>query len=131
MEMFASDPIVHAAWENRFKIHKSGEIIKFDKSCLWKEALFNLEKEKNILGMLKYVLYQDRTSNHWRVHSVPLELGSYDSRRPLREEWRGKTAEQIRNISRVKDAVFCHHSGFIGGAKSLEGCIKLADLSLK
>jgi len=54
---------------------------------------------------------------------------------PLCKAWRGLRADELKKLSEgvfaVSDLEFVHHSGFIGGAWSLESAIKMAELSLK
>jgi len=49
----------------------------------------------------------------------------------LCKAWRGLRAEELRKITNFKDIEFVHHGGFIGGAWSLESCIKMAELSIQ
>jgi len=96
MSSFASFPIVNEAFDNRFKHHESGEIISLPKACFWKEALFDLEKEKNIGGLIKFVIYLDSNCGEYRVQAVPKELGTFENRGGLKSDWRGKTSEEIK-----------------------------------
>jgi uncharacterized UPF0160 family protein len=36
----------------------------------------------------------------------------------------------LKEVSGIHDIVFCHTSGFIGGAKSLDNAVLMAELSL-
>lgn len=62
---------------------------------------------------------------------MPLSPGSFESRIPLLAAWRGLRAEELKNISGFTDVEFVHHSGFIGGAWSLETCIKMAEQTVE
>jgi uncharacterized UPF0160 family protein len=48
----------------------------------------------------------------------------------LLKEWRGLSQEELKTISGIQDIVFCHHGGFIGGAKSFESTLEMARRSL-
>ena len=50
---------------------------------------------------------------------------------PLCKAWRGLRADELKKITEFTDIEFVHHSGFIGGAWSLETAIKMAEESLK
>ena len=50
---------------------------------------------------------------------------------PLPEEWRGYRDEVLSNITGIDGCVFVHASGFIGGNKTKEGVIKMAEKALK
>ena len=58
-------------------------------SCPWKDHLFSVEEEQEIVPTVKFVLFTDQ-SGKWRVQCVPKELFSFDNRsvhpilRPLR-----------------------------------------------
>lgn len=128
---FGANKIMRDIINQRFDVHASGAILHLTKSVFWKEPLIELEKELGIEGQIKLVIYLDKLSGEYRVQSAPVKLGSFDSRCPLIKEWRGLDMQRLREISGIEDAVFCHHSGFIGGAKSYESTLKMAELSLK
>lgn len=70
---------VRMALEDRFKIHKSGEIVEFTERFPWKEHLFDLEEELNIGHEVKYVIFNDKP-NSWRVQAVPVNPTSFVTR---------------------------------------------------
>jgi uncharacterized UPF0160 family protein len=86
-----------------------------DQFCPWKSILFDLEKEVKEQGKVKFVLFAD-PSGSWRVSTVPPDSCSFDMRVPLHEKWRGLRDSELAEVSGVKDAIFCHMTGFIGGA---------------
>lgn len=108
--------------------NRKGEIIIFEQSIPWKEHLFELERLNNIEGLIKYVIYSD--SRSWRVQAVPIDSESFESRKPLPEAWRGLRDEELARKCRVANSVFVHASGFIGGNKTREGAIEMAELAL-
>ena len=55
--------IVAKAFDNRFEVDKSGEILVLDQFCPWKEHLYNIEKENNAEGLIKFVLFKDSSGN--------------------------------------------------------------------
>ena len=116
----------------RFEISKTGEIIKLQRPCPWKDHLIDIEKDNNLEGKLKFVLFpENEKSEKWRVQGINLR-GSFALRMALKESWRGiSDVSSLAKISGIDDIVFCHVSGFIGGAKSLESVIKMAELSLE
>merc|ERR1719427_428834 len=122
--------LVEEAIEARFNVHSSGEIIVFKHSgCPWKEHLFDIEEELKIPGAIKFVLYQDQHLN-WRVQCVPETLGSFQSRSPLVEKWRGLRDDTLSKISGIPNGIFVHASGFIGGNKSYDGALEMAKITL-
>jgi len=123
-------PIVQEAIDKRFEISKSGVIIKLRRPCPWKDHLTDIEKINNLEGNLKFVLFPEGPNGNWRVQGINLK-GSFALRCALKENWRGvNDFEKLKEVSGIEDIIFCHASGFIGGAKSLESVIKMAELSL-
>lgn len=49
------------------KVDSSGAIIKLKTSCPWIDHLFELEKEMNLIGQIKFVLYKETERNRWRI----------------------------------------------------------------
>ena len=70
---------VRSALDNRFEMHKSGQIVEFTERFPWKEHLFDLEEEMNIGHEIKFVLFNDKP-NSWRVQAVPVNPTSFVTR---------------------------------------------------
>lgn len=104
------------------------QILVLDKFVPWKEHLFNLER-KGYRKVL-YVVYPD-SSNDWRVSAVPIKPSSYESRKKFPNSWRGLEKNVLRETCGIEDAEFVHSQGFIAGAITKEGCIKLSLLAVK
>lgn len=122
---------VEEAWEKRTEFHESGEFMYIENSCPWKEHLNNIETENNLEGLIKFVFFKD-TRGMTRIQTVPPSKGSgFDMRVPLAKAWRGLRAEELKKITPYPDMEFVHHSGFIGGAWSLDTCLKMGADSLK
>lgn len=79
---------------------------------------------------LKYLVYPGPGGRQWMVQQIPKAVGSFEGRLPLPEAWAGLRGEDLAKATGVEDAVFCHPGRFIGGAKSKEGAVKLAELAL-
>lgn len=67
----------------------------------------------------------------WNVQAIPPAGQPMAQRKPLSEAWRGQSAAALQEITGVEDVVFCHAGGFICGAKTWDGAIKLAHLATK
>jgi len=65
-----------------------------------------------------------------RVQAMPAKVGQFDNRISLSKSFRGLRGEEFSKIAGVTDAEFCHASGFIAGAWSVESCIKFAEISI-
>ena len=69
-------------------------------------------------------------ANNWQVVTIRKEVGSFENRKPLPEDWRGKREQELSDITEVAGCVFCHRSGFMCIVESKEGAIKLAQIAL-
>ncbi|CAH0596476.1 unnamed protein product [Chrysodeixis includens] len=121
---------VRDALENRFEVHKSGQIVEFKERFPWKEHLFDLEEEMEIGHEVKYVLFNDKP-NSWRVQAVPVNPTSFVIRKPLHKNWWGVRDEVLSEVANIEGCVFCHSTGFIGGNTTREGAYKMAVASLE
>eukprot|EP00825_Cyclidium_porcatum_P050704 TRINITY_DN9119_c0_g1_i1.p1 TRINITY_DN9119_c0_g1~~TRINITY_DN9119_c0_g1_i1.p1 ORF type:complete len:206 (+),score=40.73 TRINITY_DN9119_c0_g1_i1:195-812(+) len=123
-------PFVSEAFGQRLSYSKTGEILVLKSALAWKDHLYSVEKEQKLEGIIKFVLFPDKTEG-WRVQGVNIE-NSFSLRLGLKEEWRGvQDIDKLKQISQINDIVFVHKSGFIGGAKSFENALKMAELSLQ
>ncbi|CAM5124712.1 unnamed protein product [Natator depressus] len=122
--------LVEEAIQKRFKVDPSGEILVFSQGgCPWKEHLFSLESELGVEKPIKFVLYADQ-SGQWRVQCVPAGLHTFQNRLSLPEEWRGVRDEALSQLSGIPGCVFVHASGFIGGNRTREGALRMAQSTL-
>uniref|UniRef100_A0A7E4V096 UPF0160 protein MYG1, mitochondrial n=1 Tax=Panagrellus redivivus TaxID=6233 RepID=A0A7E4V096_PANRE len=124
--------LVLDAIENREKNHISGKIVVFaNGSCPWKEHLLEIEAEQKLQDKgLTYAVFGDKGGS-WRVQAIPVDANStFENRAPLPEAWRGFRDEKLSDIVGVPDCVFVHISGFIGGHKTREGAIQMAEKAL-
>lgn len=121
---------VREALDNRFVIHKSGQIVEFTERFPWKEHLFDLEEEMNIGHEIKYVIFNDKP-NSWRVQAVPVNPTSFVTRKPLHPKWWGVRDEVLSEVAGIANCVFCHSTGFIGGNTTRNGAFAMAVASLE
>ncbi|KNA16891.1 hypothetical protein SOVF_085070 [Spinacia oleracea] len=115
----------------RKDVDPSGEIMVLDRFCPWKLHLFELEQEMKIDPPVKYVLYQDDRSKHWRIQAVSVAPDRFESRKALPEAWRGLRDDDLSKGSGIPGGVFVHMSGFIGGNTTYEGALAMAKAALK
>ena len=121
--------IIVNAVENRFNVHKSGEIIELSTSCPWKEHLVQLEADNDLKGVVKFVIFS--TENDWRVQGIPIAPNSFICRVFLYEKWQGLRDNELSKVSGIDDCIFVHATGFIGGNKTREGALAMAVKSLE
>ncbi|RDX55883.1 GAMM1 protein [Lentinus brumalis] len=127
----ARDLVVDAL-EKRKRVDQQGRILLFEQFAPWKEHLFELEASLGIPEAEKplYVLYPDETGGNWRIQAVPVAPESFESRKALPEQWRGVRDDELSKLSGVEGCIFVHASGFIGGNKTKDGALRLANLAL-
>ncbi|KAJ1943970.1 hypothetical protein GGF37_002415 [Kickxella alabastrina] len=125
--------IVEQGFENRFDIDSSGQIVLFEQFCPWKDHVDIIEEEVMAKSpespKILYVLYPD-TAGAWRVQAVPERPGSFKSRHPLPEAWRGVRDDDLSERSGIEGCIFVHQSGFIGANKTRDGALALARKAL-
>lgn len=73
---------------------------------------------------------QDGRSKGWRVQAVSVSPGSFESRLPLPSTWRGLRDDELSRETGIDGGVFVHMSGFIGGNKTFEGALAMAEKAL-
>jgi uncharacterized UPF0160 family protein len=76
------------------------------------------------------VIYPDSDGDQYQIKTVPVESGSFVSRLDLPRAWAGLRDQELAAVTGVPDSVFCHSNAFIGGARSLAGAIRMAELAL-
>jgi 2-dehydropantoate 2-reductase len=77
-----------------------------------------------------FVIYPDSDGDQYQVKTVPVEPGSFTARLDLPKSWAGLRDQELAAVTGVADSVFCHLNLFIGGARSFNGALRLAELAL-
>ncbi|XP_017477721.1 PREDICTED: UPF0160 protein [Rhagoletis zephyria] len=116
---------VRKALEKAKSVHETGEIIILERFCPWKVHLADLEKEYNVEGVAKLVIFSEKAQS-WRVAGVPLSPTSFLGRKFLPQPWRGLRDEELSEVADIPDLIFVHSTGFIGGAKTKEAALQMA-----
>lgn len=76
------------------------------------------------------VIYPVDDGAQHQIHTVPVEPGSFKARMDLPASWSGLRDEEMAAVTGVEDSVFCHTNLFIGGARSFDGVLRLAEAAL-
>ncbi len=100
-------------------------IVVLDRKLPWEKAVY-----EGGLDELLFVIYPNEDQTAWYCRTVPPEPGSFGQRLALPEPWRGLQDEAFSKAAGIPDGVFCHPAGFIGGARSLGSCVRLAELAI-
>jgi len=99
-------------------------VIVLEKYTPWKRTVHALSEEA------LYVIYPSQTGE-WRIQTVPVELGSFEDRKSLPKAWAGLSGKELKEITDIEDAMFCHNGLFIAGAESFESTMKMAAIALQ
>ncbi|KAL3424346.1 myg1 protein [Phlyctema vagabunda] len=121
--------IVHAAITKRLEYDPSGRIMVLDGGSVpWSDHLYTREAQNGGKSKVLYVLYPEKPvpDAKWRIQCVPVSRGSFESRKPLPEAWRGFRDEKLDDVTGISGGVFVHAAGFIGGNKTFEGAKAMA-----
>ena len=84
----------------------------------------------NEMPEVMFVIYPDSDGDQYQIKTVPVEPGSFTARMDLPKSWAGLRDQELAAVTGVADSVFCHLNLFIGGARSFEGAVRLAELAL-
>lgn len=96
-------------------------ILVLDQSLPWKTAVIGSE--------YVYVIYPSLRGGY-NVQAVPQEDDTQMLVRPFPEAWRGKTPEALQELTGITGFTFCHVSGFLCAADTIEDAVKVAELAL-
>ena len=104
------------------EISKLKETIK-DKVLILEEyipyeyAIFKLNLDVDL------VVYPSNRGGY-AAHTVPTKYKGFTPRIPFKKEWAGKRDEELRAISGIKTAKFCHNKCFLATAETKEDALK-------
>lgn len=107
-------------------MNQSKEVLLFDQNLPWLEIFFELN------GINHPALFVIMPSgSHWKLRGVP---PSYEERmkvrQPLPKEWAGLLDEDLKNVSGISGAVFCHKGRFISVWETREDAFKALEKAL-
>ena len=77
-----------------------------------------------------YVIYP-RVGGLWGAKAARNDPKTFINRKDFPKSWGGVRDEELRKITGVPDAVFCHRGLYMVVSKSKEGAIKLAQIALQ
>lgn len=115
-----------AAWRGKKEVEKAlvgmrDGIVVLPVYVPWKMVLADSAAE--------FVVFPSVRGN-FSLQCVPKEAsGKTGLKVPLPAAWRGRSAEELQQITGVPDVTFCHASGFMAAVGSVEGAQQLAALA--
>lgn len=91
------------------KMAENSEVLIFDKSIPWLESFFDLGGTRH---PAKFVIMP--SGNHWKLRGIPPDdKNRMDVRIPQPKEWAGLLDSELKRVSGIKGAIFCHKGRFI------------------
>lgn len=105
----------------------NGEFLVFDRSIPWLEIFFELD------GAHHPALFVIMPSGkHWKLRGIPPTINEkMKVRSPLPQQWAGLAEEELKRISGIPGAIFCHKGRFISVWETREDAIKALKQTLK
>lgn len=123
-------------WEESRKVAVSAYESSKDKRVVILDKEYDIGREAVMSALSSYpepvyaVLYRSDASN-WQVVAMRKSAETFESKKPLPENWRAKREVELKEVTGFDDVVFCHGTGFMCVAKSKETAIALAEKALK
>ena len=103
------------------------ECLIFDQNLPWMEIFFELD---GISHPAKFVIMP--ADHHWKLRGIP---PSYEERMKVRLpqplEWAGLLDEDLKRVSGINGAIFCHKGRFISVWETKEDALKALEYTLK
>lgn len=91
------------------RMKESNVCLIFDKSIPWLESFFELGGEQH---PALYVIMP--SGKHWKLRCIPPNfINRMKVRKPLPESWAGLLDEDLKKVSGIPGAIFCHKGRFI------------------
>jgi len=99
---------------------KGSELLIFNESVPWMESFFEME---GTFHPAQFVIMP--SGNHWKLRGIPPSLSErMKVRTPLPEKWAGLRTEDLRKITGISGAIFCHKGRFISIWETKEDAIE-------
>lgn len=102
-------------------------ILILDRYMPWKDIVLssNNEKAKDIF----FAIFPSKTGGYGIV-ATPKESNSFELRKEFKEEWAGKTKEELVSLTGIKTFKFCHKNLFICSCETFEDALLIAKKAL-
>lgn len=105
----------------------SKEYLMFDQCIPWQDSFFDLDGDHH--PALFVIMPAD---NHWKLRGIPPNSNKrMQVRLPMPQEWAGLLEEDLKKVSGISGAIFCHKGRFISVWETREDALKAVDYVLK
>lgn len=99
---------------------KKDRVLIFDQAIPWMDVFFDIGGEKH---PALFVIMP--TGNHWKLRGIPPNSRDrMNVRKPLPKAWAGLMNEQLKQVSKIDGAIFCHKGRFISVWETKEDVMK-------
>jgi uncharacterized UPF0160 family protein len=107
-------------------MRKKEKVLFFDEPLPWMESFFELGGE---VHPALFVIMP--SGDHWKLRGIPPTLEErMKVRMPLPQEWAGLLDNDLKRVSGIAGAIFCHKGRFISVWESKEDALKALDYVL-
>ncbi len=112
---------VHECGQIVAKAMESGkECLLFDRGIPWQESFFAFGGEEH---PARFIIMP--SGKHWKLRGIPPnEERRMEVRQPLPERWAGLLAKELKKVSGISGAIFCHKGRFISVWETKEDALK-------
>ncbi len=107
--------------------HSKEHIMCLEQFVPWRDVILTSKNEK--ASDIQFVVYpSNRGGYNWQ--GVPKRMGIKALRKEVPRNWWGLSKAELRKVTQVPSATFCHPTGFIGGAETFDDAIAMAKLAI-
>lgn len=101
-------------------------ILVLDKFLPWQRILF----EKEYHHDFDMIIFPG-PNDDWRIQAIPTKPGGMEQDLPLPESWAGLKGDALDKETGIYGCIFVHPARFIGGAKTKDAAIKMAEKAIE
>lgn len=102
-------------------------ILKLSKFMPWKEFLLLSTNPK--AKQVQFVVFPSNREGY-DVYAVPVKIGSFENRKSFPKEWAGLRDEELKKVTKVETAKFCHNGRFLCVADNMQDAMQLAKIAI-
>lgn len=108
------------------RMEKQADCMIFDEGIPWMDSFFELGGDNH---PAKFVIMP--AGKHWKLRGIPPNSEErMKVRKPLPAEWAGLLDKDLKEISGIKGAIFCHKGRFISVWETKDDALKALEKSL-
>lgn len=112
--------------EDKIEESENGILI-LDSYMPWKDIVLTSTKEK--AKNIYYAIFPSKTGGY-SIVAAPKESNSFELRKEFKEEWGGKSPEELVSLTGIKTFKFCHKNLFICSCETKEDALLIAKKAL-